>query len=237
MPSFEKIKKELIDGKIKKELIGQGGYGQVYKFKYEGLTYALKQIALENFDKNGENILKILYKINNENIVKYYDSFENDNKINIIMEYAGDTNLQKLIQKHISKDLYFEKEELNNIISQICNGLKGIHENNIIHRDITSVNIFFDAERKKIKIGDFGLSKTGSTLYSITGRGTVEYMAPELIKNQKYSNKVDIYGLGCIFYELFTLHKYHDDKMIDDVRKVDSHFYDEKWQKLINKRC
>ena len=50
----------------------------------------------------------------------------------------------------------------------------------------------------------------------------------------KYNNKVDIYSLGCIIYELFTLSNYFIDKMSDDIKKIDKNKYDEEWQDLIN---
>ena len=59
-------------------------------------------------------------------------------------------------------------------------------------------------------------------------------MAPERQANRKYNNKVDIYALGCILYELFTLNNYSDDKSFNEIKKVDSDIYEQKWQKLID---
>ena len=202
------IKKALTDGKINdKKIIGAGASGIVYKFDYDGETYALKEIKHiydVKVQKNLENILEILYNIKNENIVKYYNSFEKDNKINIIMEYAGDANLQNLIDEHRDEGMLIDPKLLYKIISQICNGLKDIHGNNIIHRDLKPENIFFDKKKEKIKIGDFGISKI-VTHNTQTYAGTVYYMAPEIKNGKPYTNKVDIYSLGCILYALFNL--------------------------------
>ena len=59
-------------------------------------------------------------------------------------------------------------------------------------------------------------------------------MAPEIRKREKYNNKVDIYSLGCIIYELFTLNKYFQDKWDDKVCKIELDVYDNKWQALID---
>ena len=65
-------------------------------------------------------------------------------------------------------------------------------------------------------------------------------MASEIIDAKKYgkayNNKVDMYSLGCIIYELFNLyHQYYDDKKHDDIQEIDETIYDKKWQKLIDK--
>ena len=70
--------------------------------------------------------------------------------------------------------------------------------------------------------------------YESTNIGTQNYMAPEIINNEKYNNKVDIYSLGCIIYELFTLNQYFIDKIIDGKEgKIDLDIFSEKWQNLI----
>ena len=229
----QKSFKEII-GQVNKEPIGSGGFGKVYKFKYNEKIYALKEIPLmnENDIIELEKEAKILSNFNNEYIVKYYDSFKKDNKFNIIMEYAGNTNLKNFIEKHRKKNQLIDEEILNNIIKQICIGVQEIHKLNIIHRDIKPENIFIDENNLKIKIGDFGISTINQYTYS--GTGTWKYMAPERQTNKKYHNKVDIYALGCILYELFTLNNYYDDKVDEALKKVDSDIYDQKWQKLID---
>ena len=59
-------------------------------------------------------------------------------------------------------------------------------------------------------------------------------MPTEMRQGQKYNNKVDMYALGCIIYELFTLNNYSDNKDSNDIKEVDLDIYDPKWQKLIN---
>jgi serine/threonine protein kinase len=231
MKTFSEIINE-----INKEKIGFGGFGDVYKFEYDGKIYALKQIKLEKLSENEkksyEKEAKFLSKFNNEYIVKYYDSFTKDNKFYIIMEYGG-----KTLKKFIDNKKYelIEPETINSLIKQISLGLKGIHDAGITHRDLKPANIFID-ENLRIKIGDFGVSTSSN--YFTTQIGTQEYEAPELqVKKKsgdKFSNKVDIYSLGCIFYELFTLRNYYGDKQYNSIEEINTNFYDKKWQKLIN---
>ena len=116
-------------------------------------------------------------------------------------------------------------------------GLKEIHKANIIHRDLKPDNIFIN-EKNQIKIGDFGISKIleVSKIYANSNiGGTLYYMAPELVKGQKYNNKVDLYSLGCIIYELFTLNEYFIDTKYDNKNgKIDLNLYNPKWQNLID---
>ena len=60
-------------------------------------------------------------------------------------------------------------------------------------------------------------------------------MAPEILKREKYNNKVDLYAFGCIIYELFTLSEYYVDKIIDEKDgKINLDIYSKKWQELID---
>ena len=125
--------------------------------------------------------------------------------------------------------------KIKDIIIQICSGLKEIHKNNLIHRDLTPDNIFID-KNNKIKIGDFGISKIlENNGYANTIIGKYHYFAPEMEKGNKFNNKIDIYSLGCLIYELFTLNVYYIDSKIEGKNvQINLEMYDQKWQDLIN---
>ena len=105
-------------------------------------------------------------------------------------------------------------------------------------------NIFI-TKNHKIKIGDFGISRQLdiSNKYTYSQVGTAKYMAPEVIKAEKYNNKVDIWGLGCIIYELLTLNICFDGPGLSFIHKItdgkhgkiDTNKYNSKWQELIDK--
>ena len=219
--------------------IGVGGYGIVYKLQKGNNYYAYKQIPINNMtkeiiDKYKEEV-NILSKFNSKYIVKYYNSYINDGYLNILMEYGGELNLKQFIKKFKDNDELIEENIIENIIQQICSGLKDIHEANIIHRDLTPENIFIN-DNNEIKIGDFGVSKQLSmhTKLAKTYTGKQHYNAPEIEKGQKYDQKVDIYALGCIIYELLTLNEYYIDKLDEKSCKINTDIYNFKWQELLD---
>ena len=127
------------------------------------------------------------------------------------MEYCSNRDLKIFIGKYKSDNKFIDQSIINSIVLDICSGLKEIHKNNIIHRDLKPENIFISKDNI-FKIGDFGISKKleGTKHAKTGGIGTMSYMAPELLNGQKYDNKVDIWALGCIIYELFTLEQCFD---------------------------
>ena len=88
---------------------------------------------------------------------------------------------------------------------EVCEAVKHLHQCNIIHRDIKCLNIFLTKD-KHVKLGDLGVSKIISQGSMQVARvGTPLYLAPELIKQQPYDFKVDVWALGCVLYTLATL--------------------------------
>ena len=235
--------------KIIKEL-GFGSYGRVYKVldEKEKKYYALKKIEFKEFSEEElnlyENEAKLLSSIKNEHIVKYYDSSKDNEFFYILIEYCEGLDLKQFIKQYKSKNEKIDEEFIYNIVSDICLGIKEIHQKNLIHRDLKPENILID-KYNIIKIGDFGISKIfeNNNKYANTSVGTNNYMAPELIKGDKHNNKVDIGALGCIIYELLTLNVCFESKslygIIDKIikkphGKIDKNIYNHKWQNIID---
>ena len=146
--------------------LGEGGFGIVYLAEKDNKQYALKQykMALKKEDiEKCKNIMDLLSNINNKYLIKYYDIFTEKDTLNIVMEYGGDMDLKKFIKSYKNKNILIDEDVIVNIILQICKGLKEIHKNKIIHRDLTPDNIFID-KNNNVKIGDFGVSKITTTL-------------------------------------------------------------------------
>ena len=218
--------------------LGEGGFAEVYLIEKNNKLYALKKTIkpLKEEETNKYNeIINILKKIDNKYITKYYYTFSEKNSFNIVMEFCGEKNLKQFIDDYRNKDILIEENTISYIIIQICLGLKEIHKNKLIHRDLTPDNIFID-ENNNIKIGDFGISKIiGTNEYANSRIGKYKYFAPEFEIGEKYNNKIDIYSFGCVIYELFTQNEYYVDiRIMEKVCKIDSETYNPEWQNLIN---
>ena len=235
------------------QILGKGSQGNVYKVcsLINHKIYAMKIIDLdfpkemnENERKEKESEIKYAYngiellkKLNHPNVVKYYKHFKENNKIYIIMEYFdnGDLNTYIKVLKYIKNNgQTIKHDELWNIFYQCMSGLLYLHSSNIAHRDIKPSNIFM-SKNKMVKIGDFGVSalikeKTELEKFKTMKNsfvGTKEYLAPEIyLKN--YNEKVDIFSMGCVFYELYFLTTYRKEDYQRDGNKFKQVFVDKK---------
>ena len=210
---------ELLTNKYKIiKLLGEGSFGKVYlseELKTNNKV-VIKSIDIRSMSEIQKNLIineiKIMKKLNHFNVIKYID-FIYDKKnyfYFIIMEYANKGDLSNIIfEKKNSKKIFNEKEILS-IFIQIIHGLKYIHFNKIIHRDLKSQNIFLLKNKNNnliIKLGDFGISKIlNNTLNNAsTIIGTPFYFSPEIINGEKYDYKSDLWSLGIILYQMMTL--------------------------------
>lgn len=184
--------------------IGEGSSGKVYLSEKNGNKFAIKKINVTNFSKKEKNYLIseiiIQQKHNSDYIIKLLDLFFQNNYIYIISEYACNGTLGQYIKNNpkISPNL------INKWLLQIAIGLKYLHDNNIIHRDLKCENVFLDSNFD-VKIGDLGIVKIlFQKKFAITNIGTPYFMSPELFKGSFYNHKTDIWSLGCILYQLLT---------------------------------
>ena len=165
-------------------------------------------ICIEGFKKEYE-IMKIC---SNDNSVKCYEYFYNKDNFVIIMELC-DKNLSQLLKdKYLNENEGFNIEEIYEIMKQLNKGLKIMIKNNIIHRDLKLENVLVKYKNKEnreyiVKLSDYGNSKRlESTItsknYGNSFVGTLHYMAPEILKGEKYNYKCDIWSIGVILYRL-----------------------------------
>lgn len=191
------------------EVLGEGGMGKVYKAvdKQDGKTVAVK-ILNPHLLKDAENRKRLasegrlLSSLNHPNIVKVLEFGEAAEHTFVAMEYLSRGTLLEYIEKNYP----LSEERVIEITKQICSGLQAIHANDIIHRDLKSQNIMFD-EAGNIRIMDFGLSKSPlvSTMTTLgTVVGTLGFVAPEQVTSINVDQRVDIFSLGVIMYQMLT---------------------------------
>ena len=195
------------------EKLGEGAYSVVYKVKRkeDSNIYALKKVKLKGLsDKEKQNALnevRILASVKSPFVISYKEAFieEESEVLCIVMEYADKGDLyQKIV--HLKKiGCLIEEIDAWKIFIQMVRGLKSLHDLKILHRDLKSANIFLFSDGTA-KIGDLNVSKVAQKGLGYTQTGTPYYASPEVWNENPYDNKSDIWSLGCVTYEMLTLH-------------------------------
>ncbi|ESU41680.1 Kinase/ NEK / Serine/threonine protein kinase [Giardia duodenalis assemblage B] len=203
-------------------IIGSGSFGKVHKVqsRTNGRIFACKEIDYAKMSEKEKKLLvhevNTLKELSHENIVSYIDRFvERENaKMFIVMEYCENGDLAKYIKRHKTDRRYIAEEKIWSVFVQLLHALNychsihsedesGVHK--VIHRDIKPGNVFLTQDGS-IKLGDFGLCRTlGEDSVAQTNVGTPLYMAIEVLQKQSYTEKADIWSLGCVIYELCAL--------------------------------
>ena len=185
--------------------IGKGGFCSVYKatFKDTKKIYALKVIdksILKNEEeiKNIINEIEIMNELDSPNLLKLITNFEDENNIYIILPLCQNGQLYDLLHKSKKKvkNIYIKK-----YLYQTIQAINNLHKKKIIHRDIKPENILIDNDDNAL-LSDYGIAthcKEGETRNTYCG--TDEYLAPEVIRGERYDEKIDIWAIGILIYE------------------------------------
>ena len=209
----DKLKKvmnyqNIFDKYILKEIVGKGKFSTVYRAidKINNRVVAIKIIdkrilKLHELDliKTEIDILKICQ---HPYVIGLYEVIETYGRIDIVLEYCKISNLY-----HYLHNKNFELTELQIVtyIHKISKAVYSMHNLGIIHRDLKLSNIALASEKEDIRILDFGLSKIiGPGETCSESYGTPGYAAPEVINEENYGFKVDVYSIGAIAYFMCT---------------------------------
>ncbi|XP_068085593.1 serine/threonine-protein kinase Nek9 [Anabrus simplex] len=195
--------------------IGRGAFGNVtlYERLSDHKQVVIKQIPVYPMEESEEEVthneVQVISKLSHPLIIDYYGSFIENMTLNIVMEYAAGGTMSDYLKERQGK--LMAQQEVLHLFTQIMLALRHIHSNNVVHRDLTTKNIFLCGKKHIIKVGDFGLSKileSRSKASSVVG--TPNYLSPELCEGQEYNQKCDMWALGCVLYEMLTLNKAFD---------------------------
>ena len=191
--------KKIFKDKIKEEMI--------YTLGKIDITEEDFKPEIEKFNKEIQN----MEKCSCENSVKIYDYYDTENEFVIVMELCDETLFHTLIRKTKGKQGGFSAEEIKEILLQLNKVFKIMNFYNISHRDIKLNNIlvkYLDEEKTKYKVllSDYGISNQLSSITKkfTTHAGTHLIMAPEILNNEKYTNKCDLWSLGVNIYQMYT---------------------------------
>ncbi|GAM21104.1 hypothetical protein SAMD00019534_042790 [Acytostelium subglobosum LB1] len=187
----------------KQERLGKGSFGQVFKAINinDGSVVAIKIISLYDQEaiKDVRKEISILAECNDTNIVRYYGSYFKDHQLWIAMEYCGGGSISDLLQLVEC----FSEDEIALVCREALKGLQYLHECKKIHRDIKGGNILLN-DKGEVKLADFGVSAQLFSTFSKrnTFVGTPYWMAPEVIQENKYDGKADVWSLGITAVEM-----------------------------------
>jgi serine/threonine protein kinase len=190
--------------------LGQGGMGVVYSARHEETDrmvaikilpgHIFSEDLIERFKREGQ----IAASISHPRSTFIYEAGEHDGQLYIAMELMGGGTLKDVVREEgplpVNRAVDF--------ILDMIDGLRAAHRVGVIHRDLKPSNCFVD-EDGRVKIGDYGLSKsviadTAGLTQTGAFMGTPQFAAPEQIKSSELDERTDIYAIGCTLFYLLT---------------------------------
>jgi serine/threonine protein kinase len=188
------------------KVIGRGYFGKVTQVRYkkDNMIYALKSLKKcklkeEKHIEHTKTERKILELVQHPFIVSLKFAFQTDKKLYFVMDcYNGGE-----LFYHLRTKGRFSENHARFYLSQIVLALEFLHSKKIIYRDLKPENIVLD-KSGYVKLTDFGLAKEniGDEVTTQTFCGTPEYLAPEIIRGDKYGKAVDMWCLGILLFEM-----------------------------------
>ncbi|XP_052190477.1 uncharacterized protein LOC127800093 isoform X2 [Diospyros lotus] len=190
------------------EQIGQGSCGTVYHALWFGSDVAVKVFSKQEYSDDVilsfRQEVSLMKRLRHPNVLLFMGAVTSPERLCIVTEFLPRGSLFRLLQRNMAR---LDWRRRIHMALDIARGMNYLHHFNppIIHRDLKSSNLLVD-KNWTVKVGDFGLSRLKHETYltTKTGKGTPQWMAPEVLRNEPSDEKSDVYSFGVILWELAT---------------------------------
>ncbi|XP_062116296.1 serine/threonine/tyrosine-protein kinase HT1-like [Humulus lupulus] len=188
----------------------QGRHSRIYRGVYKQMDVAIKLISQPEEDENLAVMVEnqfisevaLLFRLSHPNIITFFGACKKPPVFCIITEYLPGGSLRKYL--HHQEPHSVPLDLVLKLALDIARGMKYLHSQGILHRDLKSENLLLD-EDMCVKVADFGISCLETQCGSAKGfTGTYRWMAPEMIQEKHHTKKVDVYSFGIVLWELLT---------------------------------
>ena len=205
---------DLSYNEAEENFIGEGGYGKVYRGEWRGGPVAIKKLHVRQLTRRAQNDyvreIELLWGLQHSALVKLYGAVMNQGFYAMVMELMEGGSLYYMLH---DDDIELSWLRKCKILHAISAGVEYLHSQNIIHRDLKSLNVLLDKQLNP-KLCDFGLavvrieteSQAPSSRRSnmASAIGTIRWLAPEVMQGRSHSKHSDVWALGLIVSEVVT---------------------------------
>lgn len=222
---------DIVDGKYRVvSLLGEGGMGLVYKARDERLEREVAFKVIRPSWSNHGGIQEVflsearaMARVSHPNVIEIYDFGWTGASPYFVMQFVEGVDLEHWM---IEKTGLLAIDEALGLLDNICRGVEAIHNSGAVHRDLKPSNVIV-GRGFQVAVADLGLAQV---LSAATGKGmrvgSPGFMAPEMIQasaiDPDLMNRVDIYALGAIAYELLTSTPAFDGESVDELLDAQS---------------
>merc|ERR1711916_157767 len=188
------------------KFLGRGAFGEVYHGIWRGTEVAIKKLLEQNLSPKAleefQGEVEIMSKLRHPNVTLFMGACQEESSMCLLTEYLHRGSLY-----HVLHDpaVDMDWKLLVKMALDAAKGMAYLHgyKPPIIHRDLKSLNLLVDTNWI-VKITDFGLTTAKEASGTMTQCGTPQWMAPEVLRNEPYDYKADVYSFAIVLWEMAT---------------------------------
>lgn len=198
-------------------VLGSGGFGDVWaaKDRQTGGAVAIKVIPCAANARAWQRGLvaaetAALARLQHPHIVTLHESIVTDERIIMVMEQLSGSTLASEVGTRATQGRHYSPAEAAQLLAYLVDAIDAAHQSGVLHRDLKPGNVMVLDDAPHLKLLDFGIARLADQLRSeatTAGRmlGTFTQLAPEVIRGEEVDARVDVFGLGCLMFEVLTL--------------------------------